>query len=57
MTNLEDEIVSVVCPEFDVPTDICRLKKKAFQAGVLSELFGRAGENPIENPTPRCPLA
>jgi hypothetical protein len=57
VTNLEGEIVSVVCSEFEVPTGICRLKKSAFQGGLLSELLRRADENAIENPEPRCTLA
>jgi hypothetical protein len=57
VTNLEGEIVSVVCPEFEVPTGICRLKKSAFQGGLLSEFLRHADENAIENPEPRCTLA
>jgi hypothetical protein len=57
VTNLEGEIVSVICPEFQASTGICRLKEHAFQGGLLSELLRRADENPIENPAPRCTLA
>jgi hypothetical protein len=57
VTNLEGEIVSVICPEFQVSTGICRLKEHAFQDGLLSELLRRVDENAIENPEPRCMLA
>jgi hypothetical protein len=57
VTNLEGEIVSVICPEFQASTGICCLKQHAFQGGPLFWLFRRADGNPIENPAPRCTLA
>ena len=57
VTNLADEIVSVICPEFEASTGICHLKQSAFQGGLLSELLRRADENPLDNPAPRCTLA
>jgi hypothetical protein len=57
VTNVEDEIVSVVCPEFQAPTGICRLKTSALQGGLLSDLLRRGDENSLENPAPRCTLA
>jgi hypothetical protein len=57
VTNREDQIVSVICPEFEAPTGICHLKQSAFQDGLLSDLFGRADDNPLDNPAPRCTLA
>ena len=57
VTDLEGEVVSVVCREFEAPTGTCRLKRGAFQGGLLSELFRPADENLIENPAVRCTLA
>jgi hypothetical protein len=57
VTNREDQIVSVICPEFEAPTGICHLKQSAFQDGLLSDLLGRADDNPLDNPAPRCTLA
>ena len=57
VTDLEGEVVSVICPEFEAPTGTCRLKRSAFQDGLLSELLRRADENPIEHPAARCTLA
>jgi len=57
VTNLEDEIVSVICPEFEAPTGISHLKQSAFKGGLLSELLRRVDEDPLDIPAPRCTLA
>jgi hypothetical protein len=57
VTNLEDEVVAVICPEVDAPTGICRLKTSELRGGVLADLLRRGDENPMDNPAPRCTIA
>jgi hypothetical protein len=57
VTDLENEVVVVICPEVDAPTGICRLKTNELRDGLLGDLLRRGDENPMENPAPRCTLA
>jgi hypothetical protein len=55
--DIDGEVVSVICPEFETQRGICHVKESAFQGGMLSELFRRADGTPLDNPVPRCTLA
>jgi hypothetical protein len=57
VSNVENEVVAVVCPEVDVPRGACRLKTIALRGGFVSDLLRLDDANPIETSAPRCPLA
>ena len=55
--TFEGDVSTVICPEFDSVTRICRLKKAASLAGPLSQLIARVSEGTLADPAPRCNLA
>lgn len=56
VTDLEDEVTALICPEYEEPTGICRLKKNAGQGGPLSQLLERVSEDTLDTRTTRCNL-
>ena len=56
VTDFEGETLRVICPEFEEPTGICRLKKSAFEEGPLSQLLERVAEDTLDRRTTRCDL-
>jgi hypothetical protein len=56
VTDLEGEVVRVICPEYDEPTEGCRLKKTAYQGGPLAQLLERAEEGTLNRRTVHCDL-
>ena len=56
VTDLEDEVTALICPEYEEPTGICRLKKNAGQGGPLSQLLERVSEDTLDTRTNRCNL-
>ena len=56
VTDLEGEVTALICPEFEEPTGICRLKKNARQGGPLSQLIERVSEDTLGTRTTRCNL-
>ena len=57
VTNIETEIVAIICPEVDVPTGTCSLKTLAMRGGFLTDLRRSDCANPIEKSALRCPFA
>jgi hypothetical protein len=56
VTDLEGKVVRVICPEFEEPTEGCRLKKTAYQGGRLAQLLERTEEGTLDRRTTRCDL-
>ena len=56
VTDLEGEPVRIICPEYDEPTGICRLKKGAREGGPLSQLLERVSEEALDTKNIRCDL-
>jgi len=56
VTDLEGETTKVICAEYEKPTGICRLKKSAFEGGMLSQLLERVSENALDSKNTRCVL-
>jgi hypothetical protein len=56
VTNLEDEVAAIICPEYEERTGICRLKKTALAGGPLSQLLERLSEDTLGIRTTRCHL-
>ena len=56
VTDLEGEVTALICPEYEQPTGICRLKKNVRQGGPLSQLLERVSEETLDTRTTRCSL-
>jgi hypothetical protein len=54
--NREGDVVAVTCSERQANSRTCRVKARAFQDGLLGDLFRPAGWIAVEEWTPRCPL-
>ena len=57
VTNLEGELVRLICAEYDERTGICRLKKRARESGPLSQLLERVSEEALDTKDTRCILS
>ena len=57
VTDLEGRVVRIICSEYDEPNATCRLKKTAFQGGLLAQLLDRADEGTLDRRTTGCDLA
>ena len=58
VTDFEDNITRVICPEYDHPTRGCRLKQSASRGGPLSTFVARVAEDTLDQRTPgRCDYA
>lgn len=54
--DLEGEVTQVICPEYEEPTGICRMKKGAQTGGPLSQFLERVSEETLDRRTTRCDL-
>lgn len=57
VSDLEGGISRVICPEYDAPFGICRLKQSAESGGPLSQLLERVSEGTLDTRTTRCDIA
>ncbi|MBZ5560640.1 MAG: hypothetical protein LAO77_25585 [Acidobacteriia bacterium] len=55
-TDLEGEVTRVICPEYEEPTGICRLKRSVEESGPLGQLLERVSEESLAAPGPMCVL-
>lgn len=56
VANLEGEVSSVICPEFQPPAT-CRAKAAALQGGPLAQLLEHVAEETLQSHGTRCDLA
>ncbi|MFI5178393.1 MAG: hypothetical protein ACHQO8_07520 [Vicinamibacterales bacterium] len=56
LTDLEGEVTRVICPEYEEPTGICRLKRNALQGGPLAQLLERVSEDTLDTDSVKCTL-
>jgi hypothetical protein len=56
VTNFEGETTGVICPEYEEPSGICRLKMSAREGGPLSQLIERLSEDTLDRRSVRCHL-
>ena len=54
LTDLEGSTTQVICPEYEEPGEICRLKKSAREGGPLSALIERVREDALDTRSIRC---
>jgi hypothetical protein len=57
VTDLEDQVTRVICPEYDSTTSACRLKQRASTGGALSTFVARVSEDTLDSRTVRCDFA
>jgi hypothetical protein len=57
VSNREDEIVAVVCPDFQVSTGLCHLKTSALREELLLEFHERRQQSLIQGAAVRCRFA
>ena len=55
-TDLEGEVTRVICPEYEEPTGICRLKRAVQDSGPLGQLLERVSEESLATPGAMCIL-
>ncbi len=56
VTNLEDEVTELICPEYVRHTGICRLKEQAEGGGPLAQLLERVSEDGLTTRGTKCEL-
>lgn len=56
ITDLEGTVVKVICPAFERPAGLCRLRREALSGGPLSQLTERVAEATLSQRDVRCPL-
>jgi hypothetical protein len=54
VTDLEANVMEVICRYHDRESDACRLKTRASSGGRLSELLERAAQGRFTDRTTRC---
>jgi hypothetical protein len=54
VTDLEDNVMQVICPEYDNATGMCRLKRRASSGGPLSTFLARASDGTLDGRPVRC---
>jgi len=57
VTDLEDNLRQVICPEYDAAMGTCRLKQRASSDGPLATYLARAAEDTLGNRSVRCDFA
>jgi hypothetical protein len=57
VTDFEDNITQVICPEYDAAIGTCRLKKRASSGGPLSTFIARASADALDTRADRCDFA
>jgi hypothetical protein len=57
VTDFEDTVTQVICPEYDAGIGTCRLKERASSGGPLSTFVARVSEDTLESRATRCDFA
>lgn len=56
VTDFEGATTRVICPEYEEPTGICRLKEIALAGGPLSRFLERVSEGTLNRRAMRCDI-
>lgn len=54
--DLEGDVTSIICAEYEASTGTCRLKTHAFDGGPLAQLLERLSEETLTSRSTRCDL-
>jgi hypothetical protein len=57
VANLEGEVTSVICPEFEAATGGCRRRAAVLKGGPLAQLLERVSEETLADSTTRCVIS
>lgn len=56
VTDIEGSTIRIICPAFESPTGICKIRRDAFSGGPLSQLLERVAEDTLDVRSTRCNL-
>ena len=56
VADFEGFVTSIVCPQYEASTHLCRLKESALSGGPLSQLLQRVEEDTLDRRGTRCDL-
>jgi len=56
VTDLEGNVTSIICAEYEGSSGVCRLKERAFEGGPLTQLLERVAEDALDTRSPLCVL-
>jgi hypothetical protein len=56
VTNFEGEVTSVICPDYDRATGLCRCRTAVLKGGPLARLLDRMSEDTLAEVSNRCLL-
>ena len=56
-TNLEGEVLSVMCPDYENATGFCRRRTAVLKGGPLARLLDRTSEHTLADSTTQCIVA
>jgi hypothetical protein len=56
VTDLEDHVIQMVCPEYDKASSACRIRRAALGGGPLAQFLERASEDTLARRDTRCLL-
>ena len=54
VTNLEGDVTSVICPDYEAETGLCRRRAAVRKGGPLSQLLERVSEGTLSDSSARC---
>ena len=57
VTDLEGAVTRVICPEYQEPAGICRIRTDVQKGGPLARLLERVEEETLADSGTRCALA
>lgn len=56
VTDIEGSVTRLICPAFESPTGVCRIRRDALSGGPLSQLVARVAEDTLSVRSIRCDL-
>jgi hypothetical protein len=56
VTDLEGQVVHLICPEYVQSTRQCRIKREGAEGGPLSQMLSRAASGTLADVTTRCEM-
>lgn len=56
ITDMEGAVTRVICPQYEEPSGICRLRSDAQKGGPLSRLLERVEEEALTDHGVRCEM-
>jgi hypothetical protein len=54
VTDLEGTVTRIICPEYELSSGGCRLKKSAREPGLLGQLLERVSSDTLDTRSTQC---